>query len=419
MDTRGTRRCNDEVVESFPGFPARRSSVNPSPSELTPVTPSPQHTIPFPPVPEDPHDVPPHLEIPTPRSTTPQGQERNPFDNADSPSLASALAMLAKSIRSQDTSDSTSSSRAKTREPDTFDGTDPKKLRSFVVQCQLNFNERPRAFRTDQAKVNYALSYLKGMALDWFEPDILNEADDDNRPLWKDSYEDFLTELRQNFGPHDPVGDAEAKIEHLQMRDSNRVARYIVEFNQLASQVRGWGDGALKHQFYKGLPSRIKDEIARVGKPPTLSQLRVLAQSIDSHYWERRNEVNRESNSSKSNSDKDKSNKTKSTDSEKSQNKSSSTNNKSSGNNKSSNTTSSQTPNLEGKLGKDGKLTPEERKRRLDNNLCLFCGGAGHTARDCTKTGSSASRAKGRAATVEESSPTSSDTSPSTSESKN
>ena len=83
------------------------------------------------------------------------------------------------------------------------------------------------------------------------------------------------------------------------------------------------------------------------------------------------------------------------------------------------NTTSSQTPNLEGKLGKDGKLTPKERKRRLDNNLCLFCGGAGHTARDCTKTGSSASRVKGHAATVEESSSASSDTSPSTSESKN
>ena len=39
------------------------------------------------------------------------------------------------------------------------------------------------------------------MALNWFEPDILNKADYDNRPFLKDSYEDFLTELRQNFGP--------------------------------------------------------------------------------------------------------------------------------------------------------------------------------------------------------------------------
>ena len=108
MDTCGIRCCNNEVVEPFPGFPARCSSVNSSPSELTPVTSSPQHTILFLPVSEDPYDVPPHLEVSTPRSTTPQGQEQNSFNNADSPSLASAMAMLAKSIHSQDTSDSTS-----------------------------------------------------------------------------------------------------------------------------------------------------------------------------------------------------------------------------------------------------------------------------------------------------------------------
>ena len=93
------------------------------------------------------------------------------------------------------------------------------------------------------------------MALDWFEPNILNEADYNNRPLWKDSYEDFLMELHKNFGPHDLVGNAEAKIKHLQMRETNQVARYIAEFNQLTSQAHGWGDSALKHQFYKGLLS--------------------------------------------------------------------------------------------------------------------------------------------------------------------
>jgi hypothetical protein len=30
-----------------------------------------------------------------------------------------------------------------------------------------------------------------------------------------------------------------------------------------------------------------------------------------------------------------------------------------------------------------GNLTPEERKHRMDNNLCLYCGKPGHKAQDC------------------------------------
>ena len=58
---------------------------------------------------------------------------------------------------------------------------------------------------------------------------------------------------------------------------------------------------------------------------------------------------------------------------------------------------------LDNKLGKDGKLTPEERQRRMDNNLCLFCGNAGHRATDCQKRKRSeaAAKAKARAATAE------------------
>src|ERR1700730_9361615 len=42
-------------------------------------------------------------------------------------------------------------------------------------------------------------------------------------------------------------------------------------------------------------------------------------------------------------------------------------------------------PHLEGKLGADGKLTPEECQWCFDNNLCLFCGAAGHKANKCCK----------------------------------
>src|SRR6266481_9955229 len=47
-------------------------------------------------------------------------------------------------------------------------------------------------------------------------------------------------------------------------------------------------------------------------------------------------------------------------------------------------------PDLTRKLGKDGKLTPAERQRCMENNLCLFCGKTGHLAKDCSKVPSAA-----------------------------
>ena len=38
---------------------------------------------------------------------------------------------------------------------------------------------------------------------------------------------------------------------------------------------------------------------------------------------------------------------------------------------------------FKGKPKKWGKLTLEERKHRMDNNLCLYCGKPKHKAQDC------------------------------------
>ncbi|KIK13677.1 hypothetical protein PISMIDRAFT_17822 [Pisolithus microcarpus 441] len=148
--------------------------------------------------------------------------------------LATAVDRLSRSTRRPD---DTSSSRAKVREPDTFDGTEPCKLRTFLVQCELCFQDRPRAFRQDRNKVTFAQSYLKGMALEWFEPDLLNTGDPADRPLWMDSWLDFVVELQTTFGPHDPVADAEHQLDHLHMKETHRINCYVVDFNRLASQV--------------------------------------------------------------------------------------------------------------------------------------------------------------------------------------
>jgi len=111
------------------------------------------------------------------------------------------------------------------------------------------------------------------MTLEWFEPDLLNSGNPADRPRWMDSWVHFVAELQSTFGPHDPVADAEHQLEHLRMKDSYHVTRYIVDFNRLASQVQDYRDGVLCRLFYSGLPDRLKDKIARVGKPLTLNGL--------------------------------------------------------------------------------------------------------------------------------------------------
>ena len=55
----------------------------------------------------------------------------------------------------------------------------------------------------------------------------------------------------------------------------------------LLSSQSQWGKPALKHHFYNGLPSRLKDKITKgEGKPRTLSKMRQKARNTDARYWE-------------------------------------------------------------------------------------------------------------------------------------
>ena len=113
-------------------------------------------------------------------------------------------------------------------------------------------------------------------------------------PEWMENYEEFVLELQMNFGPHDPVRDTEHQLDHLTMKDSQHITKYMVKFNQIMTQVQGYREGALQHHFYNSLSDCIKDKVSYIGKPPTLSKLHLLAQSIDMRYWEHKSEINRQ-----------------------------------------------------------------------------------------------------------------------------
>ena len=50
-----------------------------------------------------------------------------------------------------------SSMYMKVCKPDTFNDSDPQKLHAFPVQCELNFQDCPKAFQTDFPKVIFAV----------------------------------------------------------------------------------------------------------------------------------------------------------------------------------------------------------------------------------------------------------------------
>src|SRR6201981_3407122 len=185
------------------------------------------------------------------------------------------------------------------------------------------------------------------------------------------------------------------------MLDNQKITKYVVEFNRYASQVHGYGEGALRHHFYNGLPEWLKDEIARVGKPASLNEMQVLAQQIDMHYWERKAEQACHSKSTASNpsssnqpSCSTKGAKPASPPSTSNPSSTSNSSGKSSKGSGQSQKKSSSMSNLSSKLGKDGKLTNEEHHHRFKNNLCMFCGQAGHIAKDCPRSASCAAKAR-------------------------
>ena len=128
----------------------------------------------------------------------------------------------------------------------------PEDLWAFLLQCQIMFNAHPQNFTSESAKVFFAISYLKKSALEWFKQGIL-EDDLTQAPEWRSSWTEFVKELWTHFRPTNPIGTAEAELQHLTMASGACLSKYLVRFNTLASRVE-WGDVALCFQFYDGLP---------------------------------------------------------------------------------------------------------------------------------------------------------------------
>ena len=311
----------------------------------------------------------------------------------------------------------------KPRDPDCYDGSDPSKLDDFFFQCGLVFEYYPDAYRTDSAKVLYAIQRLKDTAQRHFRNSFgLPKAD---KPDYYNSWEAFVKELQTNFGELDRSSSAVTQLLALKMQEHHKVIRYKVDFEELAGRTP-WDNVSLRDLFYKGLAERIKDQIAasQTGKAASLAGLKNQALAFDTRYWERKNETSHGNKSSKNPSSNAEStsssnlrapatNANQSGSSQRNQPSSNQTPNRnpiSHGSNTSSSSNANRNnppsnsnrgtpapnpsskpptnrPNpaskLEGKVDEQGKLTEAERQRRKAAGLCMYCEQKGHLVANC------------------------------------
>ena len=369
-------------------------------------------------------DAPPHMNSPAPEgSQAPEGSPAPeiPLPPAPPPALDQNLqqamaaffqAMTANvpaapqaPIRAAQGRDGPGCQRVKAREPDPYDGSQPAKLRAFLSQCKLVFRSSPHIYDDDELKIMYAVSYLQGTALRWFEP-ILS-LDEIDLPCHAYVWTAFENELQSMFGEPDPVALATQKLDSLTMKDSHHITKYNVEFNEY-STLTGFNRRALYAKYYKGLAPRIKDALVLAGRPNNLEDLRTRAQELDLRYWECKDEE-RAAAPSTSHSSKPSGSRSHG------RNADASTSHSSRSNHMPSRTSSrasmpatssssapaskSKKPDLLKVLGTDGKLLPEEKERRRKNGLCMLCGSKNHFVDKCP---SNTNKTPARAAHLEE-----------------
>ena len=122
------------------------------------------------------------------------------------------------------------SGKAKAKDLDTFNGSDPHKLNSFFLLCNLYFHNNP-SYANDNAKVTFALTYLCGTALDFCKL-ALSWLDD--IPKWLDNWSALVCTLHSQFSLIDPTADAEDSIDNLKMWENQHILKYNNDFNKLS-----------------------------------------------------------------------------------------------------------------------------------------------------------------------------------------
>lgn len=285
-----------------------------------------------------------------------------------------ATKMEVENIRVSSTSSSSngSSSKPKVPSPSEFTGK-RENWKTFSSHLSLFFTANATLYPSDTEKILFAISRLgDGSAFKYMEqyiPDFQKSAA--VRPLIISNYDTFMATMSENFGILNAHVVAEAQLRSLRQKGS--AMDYTNKFLELAAET-DWNDSAKISQYRLGLKDTVQDMLALTDDPKDFATFASKAISIDKRQYAR------------------------SVEKQNSQNTSRATALPASPVRPPAKATTlaprfsspalTLTPAAPANpmamdLSQVRHITPEEKKRRQEKGLCLYCGAGDHFAKVC------------------------------------
>lgn len=250
---------------------------------------------------------------------------------------------------------------AKFREPRLFKG-NATEVDAFVDEVLSAVELSRSSLPTDMDKALYLSTYLdNGSPRSWFT--AIRRTNDD---LLHD-FDALIEDFRQHFGDPDTEGTALRKIENL--RQTGSCASYASKFRELLVYVN-FNTSTTIQKYYEGLKDEVKDLLLTVHDPPnSFDEYVDLTTAIDNRLHRR--EVERKTAKKVAPR----------------QHSTTDTSMQRHAPAKPS-TSTSLPPGVPMEIDATKTvprqpLTKEERDRRFAQGLCLYCGGAEHTVKNC------------------------------------
>ncbi len=230
--------------------------------------------------------------------------------------------------------------------PPLYDG-DPRACRPFLSQCAITFTLQPITFATEAARVAFVITLLTGRAREW------------GTTVWEKqlpfcaTFELFRQEMIKVFDRSVTGKEAASQLVRLRQGESS-VTDFSIQFRTLAV-LCGWNEAALWDVFREGLNPEIQDEIAIHDLPASFDDLVDLALRVETRINLRHQRVMaRPSRSIPLHFASE-----------------------------ASTVHPELLPEVEPMQVGRTRLAMEEKQRRFNQRLCLYCGKSGHFAAAC------------------------------------